>query len=208
MVDDLLDLSLVNERRELERLPVDLRELFDDTTASLSADITRRDARMKLVEPMPTVLGERCQLGILFQNLIGNALKFQRPDVPPQITVTCEELDEAVEVRVTDNGVGIPEEDRRKIFGRFERADSRGRYEGSGIGLSLVARVVANHGGSVRVESDGENGSSFVVCLPRGRSADLEPGAGSCDVGADELGDGARHRGSNWHGEGAFDAAA
>lgn len=165
MVDDLLEYSLVNEH--LEPDAVDLHEVIAEIEQSLSADIACQDARVHTVRPLPTVAGNRRQLNMLFQNLIGNALKFHRPGEPPCVSVSSRELGDVVEVRVTDNGIGISEKYQRQVFGFCERLHSNDDYEGSGIGLSLVRRVAENHEGSVRIESDGATWTSFIVRLPR-----------------------------------------
>ena len=178
MVDDLLELARADAERELELAPVALGEVFGETVASLTADVERRDARVHLAPDLPTVPGDRRQLATLCRNLLGNALKFHRPGVAPRVRVSWRETgDGAVELAVADNGRGIAPEHRERVFGLFERLDRGGEDEGSGVGLSLVARVAKNHGGSVRVESDGSTGTTFLVTLPRGEGASAAPGA-------------------------------
>ena len=172
MVDDLLGLCRVDAGGELEPAPVELGGVLAEVTGSLAGEIHRLDARVHVPEDLPTVPGDRRQLTMLFGNLVGNALKFHRPDVPPRVRIGCRALDGAVELSVADNGVGIPPEHRERVFDLFERLDRSEEREGSGIGLSLVRRVVGNHGGGVRVESDGRTGTTFVVTLPRGAGSD------------------------------------
>jgi len=167
MVDDLLDYSTVEKTLDLELVPVDLAQVIGEIEESLSADIACRDARVHVALPSPTVHGNRRQLSMLFQNLIGNALKFHRPGKPPCVRVFARTGADVVEVTVSDNGIGIPAKDQHGVFDPFQQLNRREDYEGSGIGLSLVRRVIENHGGEVRIESDGSSGTSFIVSLPR-----------------------------------------
>ena len=172
MVDDLLGLCRVDAGGELEPAPVELGGVLDEVTGSLAGEIRRLDARVHVPEDLPTVPGDRRQLTMLFGNLVGNALKFHRPGVPPRVRIGWRALDGRTELSVADNGVGIPAEHRERVFDLFERLDRSEGREGSGIGLSLVRRVAGNHDGDVRVESDGGTGTTFVVTLPRGAGSD------------------------------------
>jgi signal transduction histidine kinase len=108
----------------------------------------------------------------LFQNLISNALKFRRPDQPPVVKISAQTV--AVEgkrapmLRLTfsDNGIGIEPRYHDRIFGIFERLHSRGKYEGTGVGLAVCRKICDQHGGSIRVEASPEGGSAFIAELP------------------------------------------
>jgi PAS domain S-box-containing protein len=143
--------------------PVELA--LEDALTSLRAAIRDAGAQVDVVRPLPVAAAPRAELAIILQNLIANALKFNRPGVPAHVTVSGRVDDGCAEVRVADEGVGLSEADLRRIFGIFGRA--RPDVPGSGIGLALVRRLLERRGGSIIVESAGPNqGAEFVVRLP------------------------------------------
>jgi signal transduction histidine kinase len=115
---------------------------------------------------LPRVLGDEMQLGRVLQNLVGNALKFRRPGVAPVVSITGERTGARVVIEVKDNGIGIPREYLNQIFQPFKRLHSAGKYDGSGIGLSVCRKIVERHGGTIEVDSGGAEGSLFRVVLP------------------------------------------
>ncbi len=118
------------------------------------------------VGPMPRVLADATQLEQVFANLIGNAIKYRRPEAPPQIRVSAERRDGWWEFAVADNGIGIESEYFDRIFEMFRRLHTHDQYEGTGIGLAVVKRIVERHGGTIRVESTPGEGSTFFFTLP------------------------------------------
>jgi len=110
------------------------------------------------------VLGDDVQLGQLFQNLIGNALKFCRDT--PEVTISAERQGDAWLVRVRDNGIGIAPEYAERIFQMFQRLHTRTEYEGTGIGLPVCKRIVERHGGQIWAESELGQGATFLFTLP------------------------------------------
>ncbi len=129
-----------------------------DAIATATATIT--------VGPMPRVMADPAQLEQVFANLIGNAIKYRRPDVPPEIEVSARDEGPMVEFAVRDNGIGIEEEYFGQIFEMFRRLHTHDEYEGTGIGLAVVRKIVERHGGEVRVESTPDVGSTFFFTLP------------------------------------------
>ncbi|NJO37218.1 MAG: hypothetical protein HC871_05855 [Rhizobiales bacterium] len=124
------------------------------------------------VGPLPKAIGEASELYQLFLNLIGNAIKYRRPDVPPVVTVTAdlapEDLAEGTpwaRIIVRNNGIGFDQAQAEKIFEPFERLVSTKEFEGSGIGLATVKKIVARHGGRIRATSNVGEGSTFIVDL-------------------------------------------
>ena len=113
-------------------------------------------------------LRQPLQMRQLFQNLIGNALKFARPGVSPAVRVSAAKLpDENTRaIVVEDNGIGLDPKETDRIFGVFERLHSRTEYEGSGIGLALCRRIAERHGGTITAESQPGEGARFTVTLP------------------------------------------
>lgn len=163
VIDGLLNYSRVgNENLDFKQ--VDLNDVMTVVRSNLAELIGRTSATLK-VEAMPTIRGNGVLLNQLFQNLVGNALKY-RSDQSPEIKVWYDSPGNMVRLFVKDNGIGIPEEYRKQIFGLFKRLHHRGEYPGTGLGLAIVKRIVERHEGTICVESNPEGGSCFVVELP------------------------------------------
>ena len=144
---------------------VDLGAVVADTVTVL--DGTVRDAGAKVeVGPLPTLTADPVQMGQLFQNLISNAVKFRRPGVAPVVAVSAEPAAVGWQVSVVDNGIGIDEKFREKVFNMFERLHSRDEFPGTGIGLAICAKIVERHGGRIWVETGADDGSVFRFTLP------------------------------------------
>jgi two-component system, chemotaxis family, CheB/CheR fusion protein len=118
------------------------------------------------------------QMRQVFQNIISNALKFSRPDVPPHITITSEliaepdfeavaaDRGEYCRISIADNGIGFDEQYTAKIFTIFQRLHSREKYEGTGIGLAITKKIIERHNGWITARSTAGGGSTFVIILP------------------------------------------
>ncbi len=119
-----------------------------------------------LVGDMPTVLADGSQLELLFQNLIGNAVKFRRPDVPPEVYVSARRIKEGWRFTVRDNGIGIKPEFQDRVFDIFQRLHSHDQYPGTGIGLAICKRIVERYNGRIWVRSHPGEGSKFYFVLP------------------------------------------
>lgn len=115
---------------------------------------------------LPAVKADGTQVGQLFQNLIGNALKFTVPGRPAVVQVSAERDGQMIRFRVQDNGIGIAPEYFGRIFTIFQRLHHRDEYEGSGIGLSIARRIVERHGGTIWLESTPGQGTTFLFTLP------------------------------------------
>jgi len=145
--------------------PVACRALVDAAVATLEARIADTGARVAH-EGLPTVRGDGAQLGQLFQNLIGNALKFRRQGVTPEVTVTAARAGAEWTIAVRDNGIGIPPDQAARVFQMFQRLHTREEYEGTGIGLALCQKIVERHGGRIWVESTPGEGATVLFTLP------------------------------------------
>lgn len=163
LIDDLLLYSRVGRGGEIEE-PVDLKLVVAEVLEIMSEPVRQSGATVS-VSGLPVLIGFRSELARLFQNLIGNAIKF-RLDAPPKIQITGVEDDGWIRITVTDNGIGIAPEFREKIFGVFQRLHSRDKYEGTGIGLAICEKIVEQMGGEIRVESGDEGGSVFIFTVP------------------------------------------
>ncbi len=164
LIGDLLAYSRVGTIADAQR--VDLAALADETLTSLAQQVAASRALVEIAS-LPVVTGDAGQLRLVLANLVGNALKYGRPGIPPVIRITCEVGDGHWVVSVADNGVGIPPEQAAAVFDMFTRADAQGRREGHGIGLALCRRAIERHGGEIWVEPAPTGGSVFRFTLPR-----------------------------------------
>ena len=174
MLDELLDYSRL-ENAPPDRRPVDLNELLDEVTALYKLTLDEIGGSITRQQSLPTLVVDRKQFQRLFQNLIGNAIKF-RSDKPLQITVRSQRVRNEWRIGVKDNGIGIAEEDAKRIFGMFERAGSAEDQPGNGMGLAICKRIVQNHGGKIWVRSSPGSGSVFIfsVTQPDDSAEELE----------------------------------
>jgi len=171
LVDDMLWFARVGADAALPA-PCPLGETMQQAVASLRATIEELGATVE-VEPMPTVLGDRTRLGLVFQNLLDNALKYARPGVTPAVTVRASRARSEWIVQVVDNGMGIAPTQHERVFGLFRRGERGGGTEGSGVGLAVVRKVVGQLRGRIWLQSEVGVGTTFFVALP---AADPPPG--------------------------------
>lgn len=173
LIDDLLQYSRAG-RAELERRPVDLDAVIGQVLGGLHHRIVETGAIVD-VRPLGVVEGDAPQLAQVLQNLLSNAMKFVA-EGPPRVTVAMAREDDAmVRITVADNGIGIAPEQAERVFKMFQRLHSREAYEGTGIGLAIVARIVERHGGRIWVEPGEAGGSAFHLTLPAGLPSGDEP---------------------------------
>jgi light-regulated signal transduction histidine kinase (bacteriophytochrome) len=166
LIDDLLVFSRLNSVQEPLR-PLDVREPVREALSRLTASIEASGARVEVGE-LPTLPGDEGELTQLFQNLIGNAVKFRRPDAPPVVRIDAREEGDLWHFRVSDNGIGIEPQYVERVFELFQRLHLRDRYEGTGLGLSIVRKIVERHGGRVWLESEPGVGTTVHFTLPGG----------------------------------------
>lgn len=165
LILDLLEFSRVGRNRP-DFEPVDLAEVLDAAAQPFRDKIAAAGGRLDLPEAAPAVDGDRQELARLFQNLIGNAVKYVPPDRAPEVVVSVAAEPEGVVVSVADNGIGIAEDHRERVFQIFQRLHSRDKYEGTGVGLAICRKIVDLHGGRIWIEANGDAGSVFRVALP------------------------------------------
>jgi light-regulated signal transduction histidine kinase (bacteriophytochrome) len=165
LIDDLLDYSRAG--RDLQnRRPVDAQRVASDACAALAAAIDEAGAIVEVGE-LPTVHADATQLGQIFTNLIGNAIKFRRAGVRPHVVITAREDEAQWHFTVSDNGIGIPERHRERVFKLFQKLAPPGEYSGTGIGLAICRKVVEHFGGRIWIEDAPEGGSAFHFTVPQ-----------------------------------------
>jgi PAS domain S-box-containing protein len=164
LIQDLLTYSRVGSRGK-EFGPVELEAVFDRAVANLQRAIDE-SGTVVTPDPLSTVRGDDAQLVQLFQNLIGNAVKF-RGSAPPQVRIGVMAQDNEWTFSVQDNGIGIESEYVDRIFVIFQRLHGHGEYPGTGIGLAICKKIVERHGGRIGVESQPGRGSTFFFTLPQ-----------------------------------------
>ena len=170
LINDLLTFSRVGRLNKSE-IDVDLSAVLDDAIDNLATSVEESGAEiLRQGEPLPTVKGDPTLLTMLWQNLIGNAVKFRRPGVPPCVVIDCavgtESRDGSWLFTVTDNGIGIPDEFAEKVFVIFQRLHGRDAYTGTGIGLALCRKIVEYHGGSIWIDTAYTEGTRFLFTIP------------------------------------------
>lgn len=163
LINDLLALSRVGTRRK-PFSHVDTAAVLAIAIANLGVTI-RESGALVTHTTLPTVIGDAAQLTQLFQNLVGNALKF-RGEQPPRIQIGAERTEQAWRFSVRDNGIGIDPQYFERIFLVFQRLHTRREYAGTGIGLALCKKIVERHSGQIWVESQPGQGSVFLFTLP------------------------------------------
>ncbi len=163
MINDLLEYSRVSTKAKPFK-PTECEAVLERTLDNLKIAIEESRAVVTHT-PLPTVMADGIQLVQLFQNLIGNAIKF-RDKKPPQIHLSAKEQNSKWLFSVRDNGIGISPEYIERIFQVFQRLHSRADYPGTGIGLAVCKRIVEHHGGRIWVESQSGKGSTFYFTIP------------------------------------------
>ncbi len=164
LIQDLLQVSRV-ETGAQPLIPARVGDIMADVLRSLEKPLSEAGGSV-VVGAMPTVMADAAQLEQVFTNLIGNAIKYHRTEVPPAITISARRRGGWWEFAVADCGIGIEPEYFDLIFEMFRRLHTREEYEGTGIGLAIVKKIVERHGGRVHVESMPGKGSTFFFTLP------------------------------------------
>lgn len=177
LIHDLLTLSRVTSKAQ-PFVAVDLCETVWDVVSDLEVRIEQCGAKIE-VGSLPMIDGDPLQIRQLFQNLISNALKFQRPNVPPVVNISGKVLDaqervvpgtdpggKVCQILIQDNGIGFDQKYAERIFVVFQRLHARSEFEGTGIGLAVVRKIIDRHGGDIVARSAEGEGATFIVTLP------------------------------------------
>lgn len=178
LVDDLLSYSHVSAKPHAKET-IDLNEKVSKVLDDLELQVQQKNASIN-IGALPVVRGYRRQLQQLFQNLISNALKYNKPGAAPVVDITSSTVqgsalgfapgnnssDTYHLIEIKDNGIGFEQNDAERIFRMFHRLHSNGEYGGTGVGLSIVRKVADNHNGKVIAESEPGKGATFRIYLP------------------------------------------
>ncbi len=170
LIDDLLIFSRMG-RAEMRDVKVDLQELVKETIDSQSEEAKHRNIVFKY-DSLPEVHGDPAMLRQVFANLIGNAVKYTRTRERAEIEIHCSETPQEFIVSVCDNGVGFEMEYAHKLFGVFQRLHRAEEFEGTGIGLANVRRIISRHGGRTWAEAKLNEGATFYFSLPKRKESD------------------------------------
>jgi light-regulated signal transduction histidine kinase (bacteriophytochrome) len=180
LINDLLAFSRVTTKAQ-PFSQVDLAQVAREVVNDLEGRIELVKGRVEL-GALPVIEAEALQMRQLLQNLIGNALKFRRPEEPPLVKVSAQiisgtspqanlnaPMQKFCQLAVSDNGIGFDEKYLDRIFNVFQRLHSRGEYEGTGMGLAIARKIVLFHGGDITAKSKPGQGATFIVTLPVAR---------------------------------------
>jgi signal transduction histidine kinase len=192
LINDLLAFSRVG-RLNATSTEVNLDAALDTALTNLSTAIEESGAQIvRPAEGLPHVDGDPTLIVMVWQNLIGNAVKFRRDGVPPKVVIECDrrvgdgdDEDDWI-FTVTDNGIGIPQEFTDKVFVIFQRLHGRDAYGGTGIGLALCKKIVEHHGGNIWIDTSTAEGTRFYFTLPTQSTAEPEPNPAAMLEGVSE----------------------
>ncbi|AEW02587.1 PAS/PAC sensor signal transduction histidine kinase [Niastella koreensis GR20-10] len=164
LVQDLLDYSRLGREHILE--PVDCNQVVQEVLSDLAMAILESKAVIN-IDPLPLISGYSTEMKQLFQNLLSNSLKFRKPGEPPVINITVTPHEDSWQFSVTDNGIGIDEKYRERIFVIFQRLHTKNEYEGTGIGLAHCKKITELHNGKIWVEATPGVGATFYFTVKK-----------------------------------------
>jgi light-regulated signal transduction histidine kinase (bacteriophytochrome) len=165
LIQNLLEYSRVGTKKRHFEI-TDCQEIFRKSLGDLHS-VIEESCAIITHDTLPTLRADRIQLGQLFQNLIGNGIKYQRPNIQPKIVISVQEKPQEWLFRVEDNGIGIKPENFDRIFQVFQRLHTYQDYPGSGVGLAICKKIVERHQGKIWLESEWGIGTTFYFTLPK-----------------------------------------
>jgi signal transduction histidine kinase len=169
LIQDLLAYSRIRSKGQ-EFVLVDLNEIVKGVVSDLEVRLEQSKGRIE-VGDLPTVVADPLQMRQVFQNLLGNALKFKKPEVAPVVKMVSTSTETSHSLVVEDNGIGFEQHYAERVFEIFQRLHGRSEYEGTGMGLAIVKKILERHSGTVRAESELGQGTRFILTLARHQEA-------------------------------------
>ena len=166
LIGDLMDSMVLDTSFRMQFGEVDMTIMVSEVIRTLRYPIEDHDVGIR-IEPLPTVMADEWALTKAFMNLIGNAIQYASPERPPRIWISYEDHDGFHRFTIADNGIGIPEGQREKLFLRFERGSNVTGISGTGLGLHIVKEAVMGHGGHIKLRSTEGEGTTFDIYLPK-----------------------------------------
>jgi len=166
LIKDMLELTKMS-RIKNPYSRVSIQEVIDLGLANCDFMIRQASAKIEIMGKMPEIVGDRIKITAVFFNLISNAVKFAKPNVPPVIKIGWNETPKEYEFYVENNGIGIDPRHHQEIFDIFKRLNPADQYDGSGVGLAIVKAALEDQGGRVRVESSLGHGAKFIFTIPK-----------------------------------------
>ncbi|MFT6150065.1 MAG: signal transduction histidine kinase [Saprospiraceae bacterium] len=164
MIQGLTDYANINNILPFKKVVT--AEIINDALKNLKRQIEENKVTINIDSGLPEkIIGHKYQLIQLFQNLISNAIKFQKTDLNPIIDINCQSLSDAWEFSVTDNGIGFNKSYSKRIFDIFQRLHTPQEYQGSGIGLSICQKIIHRHEGNISATSEPNNGTTFTFTI-------------------------------------------
>lgn len=165
LILDLLKYSRIQTIQDRAR-KMDMSRLWEEVKNTLAEEIEKRNAEITH-GPLPILIGHHSLLVLVIQNLVSNALKYSKTDIPPKVHLSCQDQGTKWIFQVTDNGIGIHPDYFQKIFVLFQRLHQKDKYQGTGMGLAIVKKIIENLEGEVWLESTEGVGTSFYFTLPK-----------------------------------------
>jgi PAS domain S-box-containing protein len=164
LIDDLLSYSRITTKAQ-PFVATNLNQVLQEVLSDLEVRIENTHGKIHST-PLPTIDADPSQMRQLLQNILSNALKFHKPGTPPEIQILAEVKAQSCEIKIQDNGIGFDEKYLDRIFTIFQRLHGKSQYEGTGVGLAIVRRIVERHHGHVTAKSALGHGTSFIITLP------------------------------------------
>jgi len=166
LINDILSYSKVDST-DANAVQVNLSSLLENLIGSIKSTIKEKNANIELKNIPENIVADFRKIQQVFQNLLTNALKFNQQDISPKIIISCIEKSDHWQFSIKDNGIGIAPEFQKKIFGMFKRLHNPHQYEGTGIGLALVKKIIEQHQGNIWVKSEINQGADFFFTIPK-----------------------------------------
>lgn len=165
LIQDLLTFSRVTTKPAVTK-PIDLNETMKNVLIDLQERMKKENGTVEVKGSLPTVMADQTHMHQLFQNLVSNALKFHAEGKSPLVTLEAKVHDDKCTIWVKDNGIGIDDKYKEKVFAVFQRLNTKQAYDGTGIGLAVCKKIVDRYGGTIDIESQLGAGTTFIITLP------------------------------------------